>query len=73
MKSNQMQCLPLGGIRCITIAQVQAAKPDELERHPVISFGGMRQICSLGDNRMVMVGRIGGIAPKKHDKTKGVL
>lgn len=62
MNANKTTCLQLGGNRCIAVAKVQAAKP--LERHPVASFGGMQQLCSLGNNRSVLVGRIGGVEPR---------
>ncbi len=61
MNMNKMICLQLGG-QPVAVAKVQAAKP--LERHPVASFGGMQQLCSLGNNRPVLVGRIGRVEPR---------
>lgn len=61
MTNNQMTCLPIGG-QPAAIAKLQAAKSLPASR-PAVSFGGM-QCRSIGDRRMVTVGRIGGIAPK---------
>ena len=61
MNANKMQCLPLGG-QPRKAGVIQAAK--SLEPHPVASFGGMRQLCTLGNNRPVLVARIGGIEPR---------
>lgn len=61
MTNNQMTCLPIGG-QPVAVAKLQAATSLPASR-PVASFGGM-QCRSIGDRRMVTVGRIGGIAPK---------
>jgi hypothetical protein len=55
MNANKMQCLPIGG-QPQKAGVIQAAKPLELQ--PVVGFGGMRQLCTLGNNRPVIVGRI---------------
>jgi hypothetical protein len=61
MNANKMQCLPIGG-QPRKAGVIQPAKPLELQ--PVASFGGMQQICTLGNNRPVLVARIGGIEPQ---------
>jgi len=61
MNASKIICLPLGG-QPVAVAKVQPAK--SLEDHPVASFGQMRQICTLGNSRPVLVARIGGVAPQ---------
>lgn len=61
MTNNQTICLPIGG-QPVAVAKVQPAK--SLESHPVASFGQMRQICTLGNNRPVLVAQIGGVEPQ---------
>ena len=55
MSTSKIICLPLGG-QPRKAGIIQAAKPLELQ--PVASFAGMQQICTLGNNRPVIVGRI---------------
>jgi hypothetical protein len=63
MQNNQIQCLPIGG-QPVAVAKLQAAKPLVVNDNPVITFGRM-ECRQLGDNRMIQVGRIGGIEPVK--------
>lgn len=51
MSMNENKCLSLGG-QPRAVAKLQAARPMPAST-PVASFGGMRQLCSLGVNRSV--------------------